>query len=190
MDSHPILQCTGLVAGYDRPVVGPVSLRLYRGEVFGLLGANGSGKSTLLKAITGVARRFAGQIERQPGLRLAHHRQAPVRPAEFPLTGHDLVRLTGAERRPAPRRLRPLLNQRLDRLSGGQFQLLQVWACLGSPAQLILLDEPTNNLDPTSLAILIDLIQTTLDGRTLLLVSHEASFVDAVCTRVQEVSGA
>ncbi|MEY6431946.1 ATP-binding cassette domain-containing protein [Thioalkalicoccus limnaeus] len=188
MKAERLLQCDQVVAGYGRPVVGPVSFDLHRGEVLGLLGSNGSGKSTLLKAITGVARVFSGQIDKLPDIRLAHHRQQPVRPREFPLTGRDLVRLTGASKRKAPEDVARLLKGRMDRLSGGQFQIVQVWACMGSPSDLILLDEPTNNLDPATMDTLVRLIREELNGRTLLVVSHEASFIEAVCSRVLSVS--
>ncbi|WP_412852264.1 ATP-binding cassette domain-containing protein [Ectothiorhodospira shaposhnikovii] len=185
---QPLLVCDGLIAGYDRPVVGPVSFDLYAGEVVGLLGSNGAGKSTLLKALTGQARIFDGCLTRAPGLRMAHHRQQPVRPRECPLTGDDLVRLTGAGRRTPPGDVARLLDCRMDQLSGGQFQIVQIWACLGSPADLILLDEPTNNLDPEATAGLIRLIREGLGGRTLLVVSHEADFIQTVCSRVVPVS--
>jgi ABC-2 type transport system ATP-binding protein len=183
LTSEPVLRCEKLVAGYARPVVGPLSFDLHPGEVLGLLGSNGAGKSTVLKAITGVARVLGGSIRKRPGLRLAHHRQLPVRPHEFPLTGEDLVRLTGAVHRNPPDEVSRLLHCRMDQLSGGQFQLVQIWACLGSPADLVLLDEPTNNLDPATNAVLSRLIREERGGRTLLLVSHDASFIEAVCSR-------
>lgn len=182
-----LLRCDEVVAGYQRPVVGPVSFDLRRGEVLGLLGSNGSGKSTILRAITGVARVFQGQVQKAPGIRLAHHRQQPVRPQELPLTGHDLVQLTGAAQKPAPAGTRPLFDGRMDQLSGGQFQIVQIWACLGGSADVVLLDEPTNNLDPGTMQVLAELIREGIDGRALLLVSHEASFIEAVCSRVVKV---
>lgn len=185
---EPLLRCEQLVAGYSHPVVGPVSFDVHAGEVLGLLGSNGAGKSTLIRAITGGARVFGGRILKSPGMRLAHHRQQPVRPHEFPLTGEDLLRLTGADRRRAPREVSGLLRLRMDRMSGGQFQIVQIWACLGGPADLILLDEPTNNLDPASQATLTRLICDERNGRTLLLVSHDARFVDSVCSRSVSVN--
>ena len=68
--SESLLEVRELVAGYDEPVVGPVSLRVHPGEVVGLSGPNGAGKSTLLKAIANGVRVFSGEVKRQPGLLL------------------------------------------------------------------------------------------------------------------------
>lgn len=182
-----LLECAAVVAGYQQPVVGPVSLTVQPGEVLGLLGSNGSGKSTLLKAIAGAARLFSGTIHKSNAVRLIHHRQQPPRPPELPLTGQDVLTLTAAEHHPPPPAVALLLTKRLDQLSGGQFQIVQIWACLASPATLILLDEPTNNLDPATVDTLIELLATQRAERALVVVSHEESFIEAVCTRVIRV---
>ncbi|MBE0596371.1 MAG: ATP-binding cassette domain-containing protein [Desulfuromonadales bacterium] len=184
MEGVPLLECREVVAGYGGPVIGPVSLALSPGEMVGLHGANGSGKSTILGAITGAVKIFSGEIWRRSDLKVAHHRQRPVRPAELPLTGEELLRLTGASREDAPEPLTALLSLRLDRLSGGQFQLLHIWACLGSAAELVLLDEPTNNLDPEALMVLRQMLQRPRPERAVLVVSHEAGFLDDLCHRV------
>ena len=180
-----MIRVAGLVAGYARPVVGPVSFALAPGEVLGLWGANGAGKSTLLGALTGAAAIFAGGVERRAGLRLAYQEQVPVRLPLMPVTGDELLRAAGA--RPAPDVLAPLLHRRLDRLSGGQFQLLGVWCALGCGADLILLDEPTNNLDPEAEAVLAALLAAPPAGAGVLVVSHERAFLADACSRVLEI---
>jgi zinc transport system ATP-binding protein len=191
-----LLQIEDLVAGWARPVVGPVSLRLAPGEVVGLWGANGSGKSTLLAAIAGGARCFAGRVRRTPGVELAVQPQAPVRFTPLPVTGRELLGIAGAlgGSNPGasrlPSSLQRLLPQRLDRVSGGQHQLLSVWAALAGRGQLVLLDEPTNNLDPTHTALLGEILKTRAADRAVLLVSHERAFLDAHCTRVLELQAA
>jgi zinc transport system ATP-binding protein len=186
-----VLAVDGLVAGWRKPVVGPLSFALTAGEVVGLWGANGSGKSTLLAAIAGSARCFAGRVRRAPGLGLALQPQAPVRFAPLPVTGRELlriagIRVAGADPQAAglPPTLAPVLGRRLDRISGGQYQLLCVWAALAGAARLVLLDEPTNNLDPTHAAVLGDMLAARRAERAVLLVSHERPFLDAHCTRV------
>jgi ABC-2 type transport system ATP-binding protein len=184
-----LLTVVGLEAGYAHPVVGPVSFSLGRGEIVGLSGANGSGKSTLFNAIIGKARVFSGHIgcDRTVGVSILG--QFPVRLPEMPLLGAEYLRITGAAAREVPAPLGPLMDQRVDRLSGGQYQLLQVWACLGSPAGLVMLDEPTNNMDPQAVAALGDmLIDARERGKGVLLISHDASLLERVCTRIIEVA--
>jgi ATPase subunit of ABC transporter with duplicated ATPase domains len=181
-----LVEVDELVAGYGGPVLGPLSLRLAAGEVLGLWGPNGTGKSTLLKALLGQARVFSGRIRRAAGLGLSYQRQRPVRPSELPLTAREYVRYLGADEHALPSRLRPLATTRIDRLSGGQFQLLAVWAVLAGPARLVLLDEPTNNLDPDGIASLAVLLSPRAE-RGVIVVSHERGFLDACCTRVLEL---
>lgn len=182
-----LLHADQLVAGYSAPINPPLSFEIHPGEVLGLLGPNGSGKSTIIRAITGTAKIFSGTLRKQAGLKLAHQRQRPVRLREMPIRGRELLRLCGAEREPLPDKLRPFLAQRLDQLSGGQLQFLQTWACLGNGADLILLDEPTNNLDPDGIQALADAFQHLSEHQAVLLVSHEKHFTDRVCTKIVEV---
>jgi zinc transport system ATP-binding protein len=180
----PLLQVDGLRAGYQRPVVGPLSFEVHSGEVLGVWGANGTGKSTLLNAIARGARVFSGEIRRAPGLTLAYQEQQPVRLDAMPLKGMDLLRAAGANGVQAPPPLAPLLKQRIDRLSGGQYQLLCVWCALAAPADLVLLDEPTNNLDPETESLLARVLGSQRGRRAVLVVSHEAAFLRAACSRV------
>jgi zinc transport system ATP-binding protein len=194
-----LLELDGLVVGWSEPLFGPLSLRLAAGEVLGLWGANGSGKSTLLAAITGQARCFDGQLRLAPGVELAMQPQAPVRFAPLPVTGRELLRIAGVDAGAdqgddpgadgLPPTLARVLGCRLDRISGGQYQLLCVWAALAGRARLVLLDEPTNNLDPTHTALLGDMLAARRADRAVLLVSHERPFLDAHCTRVLELDG-
>jgi zinc transport system ATP-binding protein len=181
--SEPLLRCEALLAGYAVPIIGPLDLSLHAGEVVGIFGPNGSGKSTLLRAICGSAQIFAGSLHKAAGLLIAHQHQRGVRPTELPLTGADLAGAAGADPQRAPEEVAGLLNLRLDRLSGGQYQLVQVWIALAGPAKLVLLDEPTNNLDPAITQRLVQLIAHASREKTVLLVSHEHGFLDQVCSR-------
>jgi ABC-type Mn2+/Zn2+ transport system ATPase subunit len=186
--SPALLEVDALVAGYAEPVVGPISFSLASGEIVGLAGPNGSGKSTLLGAVMGTTRVFSGRIQRKEGVHVAVQAQVPSRLREMPVTGIEILRITGAHRHEAPPPVRPLLPMRLDRLSGGQYQLLNVWACLACGADLILLDEPTNNMDPKVEESLADLLLASrAEGRAMLLVSHEHDFLEKVSTRLVEV---
>ena len=184
----PLLSVDGLIAGYAGPVVGPISFEVGRGEIVALAGANGSGKTTVLSAVIGTARVLGGRIDCDRSVGVSVLRQFPVRLAEMPLLGSDFLGITGAPVATAPSLLRPLLGLRVDRLSGGQFQLLLVWACLGSAAGLVLLDEPTNNMDPGVIASFADLLLEARDrGKGVLVISHEARLLERACTRVVEV---
>lgn len=178
-----LLVLDGVVAGYRQPVTAPVSFALAAGEVLGLRGPNGGGKSTLLRAITGQARCFAGRITVAAGHRIALQQQHPVRLAEMPLSVADYLALQAVPVAGLPPRLAALAGARLDTLSGGQFQLLCLWAVLASAADVVILDEPTNNLDPAGVDLLAGWLQQRPATRGLLVVSHEAEFLAQVCTR-------
>ncbi len=175
-----------MVAGYSGPVVGPVSFSVRAGEVLGLGGANGAGKSTLLKALTGTARVHSGRILRDPAVRLAHHRQRPERPPELPLLGRELLALLDAEGEP-PALIRPLMDRPIAEMSGGQYQFLQAWACLNSPVDVVLLDEPTNNLDGEAIEALGAMLGSLSRERAVILVSHEQAFLNEHCHRRHDI---
>jgi len=175
-------------AGYERPVVGPFSLAIEPGEVVAIVGPNGAGKSTLLNTITGVAHVFAGSVKRRPGLLVSHHAQSPLRLNNVPLSGRELLALTGTDLTGLPDAVRALLPRRLSELSGGQLQILQVWASLAAPVDLALLDEPTNNLDVATVAVLEAAIRARPAGRAIVIVSHDRRFVEGVASRVKELA--
>lgn len=183
-DYAALLRMLEVRAGYTQPVVGPVSLEVWPGEVVGLTGLNGVGKTTLLKLLTGEARLFGGEVQRAAGLTVAHHRQQPERPPELPLTGHEVLRLAGAEATAVPARLQALHRRCLDEMSGGEYQLLHAWSCLMGPARLVLLDEPTNNLDQEAIELLLGKLEALAPERAVLMVSHEPEVLRAACSRV------
>lgn len=179
-----MLTLVDAVAGYAAPVSPAATFSVARGEVLGLAGPNGIGKSTLLKAVLGAAALFAGRIERMPGVRLGYLPQQPVRLPEMPLSGHELLATLAAGHLAPPLRLAEKLATRIDRLSGGEYQLLMLWATLAGEGELILLDEPTNNLDAGHIGTAIDEIAAARAQRAMLIVSHDRTFLDAVCSRI------
>jgi ATPase subunit of ABC transporter with duplicated ATPase domains len=186
--SSPLLVLDGVVAGYSAPVVGPVSLTVARGEIVGLTGPNGSGKTTLVNTVIGTASVIAGQLRKAHGLRVNVQRQHPVRLPEMPFTGVDLLGLVGAGDRPLPDSIRPFVERRIDRLSGGQFQLLQVWACLSAAADLVILDEPTTNMDPASKTSLEEILRASHDlVGSILVISHDHHFLERVTSRIVRI---
>jgi ATPase subunit of ABC transporter with duplicated ATPase domains len=102
-----------------------------------------------------------------------------------PLSGRELLALTGAAGDGLPPWLVGRLDDRLDRLSGGQRHYLTLWAVLQAPADLVLLDEPTNNLDAAGVAHLASALRWLAgSGTGIVVVSHDHEFVDAVCDQV------
>ena len=186
-DGDLLLEASAVQAGYSGPVMAPVSLRVQAGEVIGIRGPNGCGKSTLLKAFAGSATLFSGRIRRRQGLRVAHQHQNPLPLENVPLSGRELLRLTGAPAERLPGWIAPLLGRRLDRLSGGQRQFLQVWACLRAPIDLVLLDEPTNNVDRDGIESLLAEIDRLRGKVAMLVISHEARFLEAACDRILDM---
>jgi zinc transport system ATP-binding protein len=182
-----LVEVKALYAGYARPVVGPVSLSVRRGDVVGIRGPNGAGKSTLLNAIAASARIFSGRIEKRPGLRVSHQQQSALPLDDVPLSGQELLGLTGASSESLPAWIKPHVKRRLDRLSGGQLQFLHVWACLTAPVDLVLLDEPTNNVDPPGVEQMAEELTRMRASRAAMVISHDRHFLERICTRVVDL---
>lgn len=179
-----------LVAGWQQPATAPLNLSLSTGQILGLTGPNGVGKSTILGALTGRAKCFSGEIHLRPNLRLALQTQ-DVPPVDgLPLSGKELLALTQASPEGLPPWLLERLDQRLDKLSGGQRHYLSIWAILQAPADVVLLDEPTNNLDTAGTEHLATALrQRVVHGAAIILVSHDDAFVSAVCDQALVLKG-
>ncbi len=188
--SEILIQAEKLVAGWQQPATAPLDLCLAAGQIIGLTGPNGVGKTTLLSALAGRAKCFSGHLQRRPALRIALQNQELPPVDGLPLSGRELLALTAASSSGLPAWLHHHLDQRLDRLSGGQRHYLSLWAILQSPADMVLLDEPTNNLDAPGIAhLVIALRQRAAGGAGIILVSHDASFVSDACDTVQRLRG-
>jgi zinc transport system ATP-binding protein len=156
---------------------------VHRGEIISVRGPNGSGKSTLLNALAGGARIFSGSVRRTRGVRVSHQQQAALPLDDVPLSGRELLALTGADARGLPEWIAPLVTKRLDRMSGGQLQFMQVWACLKAPVDVVLLDEPTNNVDPQGVQHLQRQLAAMKATHAILVISHDHAFLDDISTR-------
>ena len=119
-----LISVSNLSAGYARPVFGPVSFVLARGEILGLVGPNGCGKSTLLSALLGGARVFFGEVRRAPGLTVTLPTQAQPDVGGVPLTGDELLALTGASAAGLPGWLAPRLGLRGRRLARRRWHVI------------------------------------------------------------------
>ena len=181
-----------------RTVVRDLSLRLLRGDRLGLIGPNGAGKSTLIKLILGQMPPDAGTVKLGTSLEVAYFDQMREQldlaktVAETISPGSEWVEIGGARKHivsylgdflfPPQRAGSPV-----GTLSGGERNRLLLARLFARPANLLVLDEPTNDLDIESL----ELLEDTLQGYTgtLLLVSHDRVFLDNVVTQTLVAEG-
>jgi ATP-binding cassette subfamily F protein uup len=186
--------------GYgDTAVLRDFSVRILRGDRIGLIGPNGAGKSTLIKLLLGELAPQSGRIRRGTRLQVAYYDQErePLDAAATVMDsiggGSPTVTINGRTRHvagylrdflfPAER-----LQSPVSTLSGGERNRLLLARLFTRPANLLVLDEPTNDLDVETLELLEELL---LDYQgTLLLVSHDRAFLDNVVTSTLVFEGA
>jgi ATP-binding cassette subfamily F protein uup len=182
----------------DRAIVRDFSTRILRGDRIGIIGPNGAGKSTLLKLILGQSAPDDGTVRLGTNLQVAYFDQLreqldPDRSVADTLSpGSDWVE-TGGERRHVISYLEDFLfppqraGSPVGMLSGGERNRLLLARLFARPANVLVMDEPTNDLDIESL----ELLEATLIGYagTLLLVSHDRTFLDNVVTQTIAPAG-
>lgn len=182
----------------ERAVVCDFSTRIMRGDRIGFIGPNGAGKTTLLKLILGEIAPDNGTVRRGTRQSVAYFDQmrAQLDP-ELPLTevispGSDFIEIGGERKHVigylgdflfAPQRARSPVKS----LSGGERNRLLLARLFARPANVMVLDEPTNDLDIETLDLLEELL-SGYDG-TLFLVSHDRAFLDNVVTQVIAAEG-
>jgi ATP-binding cassette subfamily F protein uup len=178
----------------ERAIVRDFSIRVARGDRLGIIGANGAGKTTLVNLITGALEADSGTIRLGASLEMAtlDQRRASLDPTTTlvdALTGggSDFVLVNG-QRKHVFGYMRDFLfgpeqaRTPIGKLSGGERGRLMLARALALPSNLLVLDEPTNDLDIETL----DLLQELLGDYpgTLVLVSHDRDFLDRVATSV------
>jgi ATP-binding cassette subfamily F protein uup len=175
------------------------STRILRGDRVGVIGRNGSGKSTLLGLLTGAIEPDGGSLRQGTNLMTAFFDQqrASLDPEASPWTtlagdAGDTVMVQGRPRHVASYLKDFLFEDRQFRakisgLSGGERNRLLLAKVLAQPSNLLILDEPTNDLDMETLDLLEEIL-ADYDG-TLLLVSHDRDFLDRLVTSVIAVEG-
>jgi branched-chain amino acid transport system ATP-binding protein len=203
-----MLNVQGLRTGYGRiPILNGVSFAVNQGEFIGILGHNGMGKTTLLKALMGFLPATGGHVRldgsdvtvaepyRRARLGLGY---VPQGREIFPgLTVFDNLRM-GCTKQAGPEqdtiaevleefpRLKPLLERSGGALSGGEQQLLAIARCLCGKPRLILLDEPTEGIQPSIIEEIVEVLQRLRDDRglTMILVEQNLDFIAALSKRI------
>ncbi|MBA2779967.1 ATP-binding cassette domain-containing protein [Billgrantia kenyensis] len=179
-------------------IIHDLSLEIQRGDRIGLIGRNGAGKTTLLKILLGELEPSEGKVQLGTNLKIAYFDQlrAGLEPEKSVYDnvaqGSDRVTVGGKDRHVisylqdflfTPERAR----QPVKALSGGESNRLLLAKLFTQPANVLVLDEPTNDLDVETLELLEELL-LDFDG-TLLLVSHDRTFMDNVVTGVLAFEG-
>jgi ABC-2 type transport system ATP-binding protein len=203
-DAAPVvLRTAGLKKQYGRvTAVQDISIAVQQGDVFGFLGPNGSGKTTTVAMILGLIEPTAGNVElfgqtTKDGRYSALNKVGSIieSPAFYPfLSGRDNLKVVARLRNVPAARVGQVLDQvyladRADRqysaYSLGMKQRLAIGAALLNDPELLMLDEPTNGLDPEGMVEVRNLIlHLAAQGKTIFLCSHLLAEVQQVCTRV------
>jgi ABC transport system ATP-binding/permease protein len=212
LDSGPtsgkkVIEATGISKSFeDKAIITGFSLRILRGDRVAFVGPNGVGKTTLLRLLTGEIQPDAGSVTLGTNLEIAVFDQArarldPEASLWDNLTGDPLMRVSGSADqvmvRGQPRHVVGYLKDfQFDEiqarapvrsLSGGEKARLLLAKLMAQPSNLLILDEPTNDLDVETLDLLQDILGD-YDG-TVLLVSHDRDFIDRVATTTVAMEG-
>ncbi len=177
------------------------TLTVPRGEIFGLLGPNGAGKTTLLRLLLGFLAPTSGTGTVASHDCATESLAVRSRVAYLPGEARLFRRMTGKEVLAFFARLRPACSldqatrvadrlgldtsRQVTRMSTGMRQKLALCAVMATDAELVILDEPTANLDPTARAEVLDIVrEANAIGRTVIFSSHVLSEVEEACDRV------
>ena len=202
--AEPLVHISGFRMDFgDRTVIRDLSFDVRAGETFGFLGSNGSGKTTTLRALLGIYQPTAGVLhidgrpfDPQDGSRLGYLPEERGLYTKEPVLDVMVYfgRLKGMTRQAALTWSRRYLEQvdladkattRLDKLSGGQQQKVQLGVTIMSSPDLLILDEPTQGFDPVNRRLLMDIIERQQDaGATVIMVTHQMEEVERLCDRV------
>jgi ABC-2 type transport system ATP-binding protein len=197
-----VVETRGLTKRYGREIlaVDALDLNVYRGEVYGFLGPNGAGKTTTLRMLLGLIRPTAGTARvagSRPGTPEGLNKIGAIveTPAFYPyLSGWDNLKVIADYCGVPDTRIGSALDQveltpraghKFATYSMGMKQRLGVAAALLKEPELLILDEPTNGLDPQGMIDMRNLIVELGKGsRTVLVSSHMLSEVEQMCTRI------
>ncbi|MEA1843228.1 MULTISPECIES: ABC-F family ATP-binding cassette domain-containing protein [Agrobacterium] len=188
-----VIEADAITKSYgERVIIAPFSLRVHRGDCIGLVGPNGAGKTTLLKMLTGQLQPDSGTVKLGTNLEIAtlDQKREDLNPndtlAHYLTDGRGDNLLVNGELKHVTGYMKDFLFQPeqartpIRNLSGGERARLILARILARPTNLLILDEPTNDLDIETL----DLLQEIVAGfsGTVILVSHDRDFLDRTVT--------
>jgi ATP-binding cassette subfamily F protein uup len=195
-----VVEARGIAKGFgERSLIKSFSTRIQRRDRVAIVGPNGAGKTTLVKLLLGELEPDAGSVKLGSNLQIAYVDQARADlKADVTLwdalapAGGDQVMVQGRPRHIAAYARDFMfqdsqLRQPVSTLSGGERNRLLLARALAQPANLLVLDEPTNDLDMDTLDLLEDVL-SDYDG-TLILVSHDRDFIDRLATSTIALDG-
>jgi zinc transport system ATP-binding protein len=191
----------------DILVLENISLSIAKGEFFGIIGPNASGKSTLLRLILGLLQpdrgslRVLGDEPRKARTRVGYVPQHPGYRREFPVTVKDVVmmgrlgvttrlgRYTPVDRARTLEAMRAvevvdIADRNIGHLSGGQMQRMLIARALACEPEILILDEPTSNIDVRAEESIFSLLKQYHARMTIIVVSHDVAFISAYVNRV------
>ena len=189
-----VIEAEKIGKSFGKPIVQNFSIRIMRGDRIGIVGANGAGKTTLINLLTGTLAPDAGEVRIGSNVMMARldQKRNSLKPSTTLIDaltggGSDYVTVNG-ERRHVIGYLKDFLfgpeqaRTPIEKLSGGERGRLMLARALALPSNLIVLDEPTNDLDMETLDLLQELLGEYKG--TILIVSHDRDFLDRVATSV------
>nr|WP_317379695.1 ABC-F family ATP-binding cassette domain-containing protein [uncultured Faecalimonas sp.] len=176
----------------EKTVFDDISCGIHEGDKIGIIGINGTGKTTLLKMIAGLEEPDQGQVIFQNGLRITYLPQSPEFPKEATVLSYVAEGAGGmdwgkeSEARNVLNRLGITAHdEKIEHLSGGQKKRVALARTLVNPADVLILDEPTNHID-NEMAVWLENYLNQWKG-AIIMVTHDRYFLDRVTNKILEI---
>jgi zinc transport system ATP-binding protein len=201
---NPVIDIKNVSFSYGHaPVLQDISLQIHEEEFFGIIGPNAAGKSSLLKLILGLVRPNFGDIkvlDNRPEVvrgQIGYVPQHPTFRRDFPITVAEVVKLGQLGSNHSQQRsvknlaaamaaveLNSISQRQIATLSGGQLQRVLIARALACDPEILILDEPTANIDLPTEENIFGLLKQYNEHMTIVVVSHDIAFISGYVDRV------